>query len=554
MRIFSLSTAVFCTLMVMVSLCQAIEDDDFKELRDEMSREMSSFHNEIAADFGEFRDERDREFAEYLREQWEAFDEMAAEVSGLGPKPKVLPKKPDDPADKIRPQGNVVAPPPVIPPPAPVPVAPPITVVPPTPPAPPAPPVADIPSPPVPVKPPVPDTPPSLSPPVPVPAPEPVVPVTPLPVAPTDSQKLAQFDFYGQMLKFYYDPLLVVSAPRKIDNQVMSAVWADFSKAEVSALLQGFADVRRQWDLNDWGYYLLVRKFSGAVNKDESGSELLAWFLLVKSGYECRIAYNDADSIFLLAPVRPILYGVPYLTIDGTSYFNLTCLRTGKKAGRLYSYRQSHAASISSLDLALTKAPRLTTKPFTRTLKFDYAGTSHTVPVRVNRQVLNFFNDYPSTDFPVFFEAMVEPDSQSTLLTALAPLVAGKSETEAVNLLLRFVQTSFEYKTDDEQFGKEKYLFVEQTLFFPYCDCEDRSILFSYLVDHLVGLKTVGLLYPGHIAVGVQFNASVSGDSVLYSGERFVVCDPTYINADIGMAMPQFKKTDAEVIEISRPL
>jgi len=533
--------AVLCTLLVVAPLCQAV-DDDFNAMQREMAREMDSFQNEVDADFVEFRDERDREFAEYLREQWEAFDELAAEVSGLGPKPKLLPKKPDDPADKVKPQGEIVEPPPIAPPPAPVPVAPPITIVPP----PPAPPVVVLPP-----AVPTPVTPPPSTPSVPV---VPVPPVTPPPVVePVTTQKLAQFDFYGQTLKFYYDPLLSAAAPGTVDSQTMSTVWENYSGADVSALLRGFVDVRRQWELNDWGYYLLVRKFAASVNKDDNGSELLTWFLLVKSGYECRIAYNE-KRIFLLAPVKPILYGVPYLNIDGTNYFNLTCLRTGEKAGRLFSYRQSHAASINSFDLALLKAPRLTMVPFTRKLKFDYAGKTYSVPVRVNRQTLNFFNDYPSTDFPVFFEATVEPDSQSSLLSALSPLVAGKSETEAVNLLLRFVQTSLEYKTDEEQFGREKYLFIEETLFFPYCDCEDRSILFSYLVDRLVGLKTVGLLYPGHIAVGVQFNATVPGDAVLVDGERFVVCDPTYINADIGMAMPQFQKTNAEVIKITRPL
>lgn len=519
---------MLCALLVVASPCLASDDADFADMRKEMAQELSSFQDEMNADFQEFRDERDREFAEYLREQWEAFDEFAGEVPGLGPKPKNLPKKPDDPADTVKPLGDVVKPPPVAPAPAPVAPQPPVTVVPPAPPA---------------------DTPPTVQ----VPD-TPVAPVPPVPmVEPADDQKLAQFDFYGQELKVYYDPLLADSAPRQISNETMSQVWQHYSGADVSGLLKGLNAFCDRWNLNDWGRYELIQKFAGTVNRDKNGSELLTWFLLVKAGYECRIAYND-NRVFLLAPVKPILYGVPYLNIDGTNYFNLTCLRTGEKAGRLYSYRQSHAASVNDLDLSLRKAPLLTNIPFSRKLKFTYAGKTYTVPVRVNRQVLNFYNDYPSTDFPVFFDASVEPDSQSTLLTALAPLVEGKSETEAVNFLLRFVQTAFEYKTDDDQFGKEKYMFVEETLYFPYCDCEDRSILFSYLVDRLVGLKTIGLLYPGHIAVGVQFNAKVPGDSVAFAGDRYVVCDPTYINADIGMAMPQFKKTNAEVIEISRPI
>lgn len=46
-------------------------------------------------------------------------------------------------------------------------------------------------------------------------------------------------------------------------------------------------------------------------------------------------------------------------------------------------------------------------------------------------------------------------------MQALKPTVADKSESEAVNLLLYFVQTAFGYQVDDQQFGREKTLFPD---------------------------------------------------------------------------------------------
>ena len=115
-------------------------------------------------------------------------------------------------------------------------------------------------------------------------------------------------------------------------------------------------------------------------------------------------------------------------------------------------------------------------------------------------------------------------------------------------MLLRFVQTAFEYQTDDEQFGREKYLIPDETLYYGICDCEDRSILFAHLVRKLVGLPVVGLDYPGHIATAVQFSQRLPGAYVNYEGEDYLICDPTYINADIGMVMPQFKDTPPVLI------
>src|SRR3972149_2063363 len=132
----------------------------------------------------------------------------------------------------------------------------------------------------------------------------------------------------------------------------------------------------------------------------------------------------------------------------------------------------------------------------------------------------------------------------------LKPILQGKTEWEAVNILLRFVQTAFEYKTDDDQFGREKPLFVDEVLFYPASDCEDRSVLFAYLVQTLLGLDVVGLDYPAHIATAVRFTSEVAGDQVMYEGKKFVICDPTYIGADVGMCMEQFKGVVPKVIKI----
>ena len=112
------------------------------------------------------------------------------------------------------------------------------------------------------------------------------------------------------------------------------------------------------------------------------------------------------------------------------------------------------------------------------------------------------------------------------------------------------MQTAFKYKTDEGQFGIENYLFPEETLYYPYSDCEDRSVFFAWLVHSLLGLEVVGLDFPGHIAAAVNFNEKFRGDAVLHKGKRYVVTDPTYINASAGMTMPDFKNKKPKVIRI----
>ena len=162
-----------------------------------------------------------------------------------------------------------------------------------------------------------------------------------------------------------------------------------------------------------------------------------------------------------------------------------------------------------------------------------------------NTDLINFFNSYPTSvaDQDVmtrwWFYAMtpLNKASEESLYPALKAAIAGKTEEQAANILINFVQTAFTYGYDNEVWGHDRAFFAEETLFYPYSDCEDRAILFSRLVRDLIGLDVILIMYPGHMATAVHFNQSVKGDYVTYNGKRYLVCDPTYINAPIGITM-----------------
>lgn len=126
--------------------------------------------------------------------------------------------------------------------------------------------------------------------------------------------------------------------------------------------------------------------------------------------------------------------------------------------------------------------------------------------------------------------------------------IQGKSQEEAANLLINFVQTAFVYEYDDKVWGEDRAFFAEETLYYPYCDCEDRSILYTRLIRDLLGLKTALIYYPGHLATAVCFTEEVKGDGLLLNGKRYVICDPTYIGAPIGVTMPQMDNQEAKAI------
>lgn len=83
---------------------------------------------------------------------------------------------------------------------------------------------------------------------------------------------------------------------------------------------------------------------------------------------------------------------------------------------------------------------------------------------------------------------------------------------------------------------------------FPYCDCEDRAILFTRLVRDLLGLKAALVYYPGHLASAICFTEDISGDYIMVDNAKYLICDPTYIGTPVGVTMPGMDNEKAKVI------
>lgn len=152
----------------------------------------------------------------------------------------------------------------------------------------------------------------------------------------------------------------------------------------------------------------------------------------------------------------------------------------------------------------------------------------------------------------MYANTQMAEDVNHVLYPQLRNLIMGYSEIESVNILLHWVQTGLVYEYDDKVWGHDRAFFAEETLYYPYCDCEDRAILFTRLVRDLLGLDCILIYYPGHLASAVYFTQQVNGDYISLNGRKFIVCDPTYIGAPVGMTMPSMDNVSAKVILLKK--
>ena len=376
-----------------------------------------------------------------------------------------------------------------------------------------------------------------------------VVPVpTAKPSAPTsalykESSEKQMINYCGQ--RIYVDKSLKgVCSIGNMREKAVADAYEAMCKADYKPLLADCRQLKKDLKLNDWGVFLFVCDVSNALCADANASVVMQQFLLNELGYKSKMARRaDRDQMLLFVATDCKMYGRPYFTKDGLNYYNLTSDETCQ----FYMCQEDSPKAKSNIDMQITNAPLLNSGMVNSVHK-NGAGTV-AVSVDVPKSLMLFYKSMPQCDYSVYVNAKVNPAVADRLLSSLAPIVEGKSETEAANLLINFVQTGFKYATDQEQFGYEKPFFVEELFYYPYCDCEDRSVLYSYLVRNLLKLDVVLLDYPNHIATAVCFNENVSGDFVTVEGKKYIVCDPTYIGASIGKAMPQFKRVAAKVLK-----
>ena len=382
-----------------------------------------------------------------------------------------------------------------------------------------------------------PTTPPAV---VPVPTAKPSAPMSALYKESSEKQMI---NYCGQ--RIYVDKSLKgVCSIGNMREKAVADAYEAMCKADYKPLLADCRQLKKDLKLNDWGVFLFVRDVSNALCADAHASVVMQQFLLNELGYKSKMARRaDRDQMLLFVATDCKMYGRPYFTKDGLNYYNLTSDETCQ----FYMCQEDSPKAKSSIDMQITNAPLLNSGMVNSVHK-NGAGTV-AVSVDVPKSLMLFYKSMPQCDYSVYVNAKVNPAVADRLLSSLAPIVEGKSETEAANLLINFVQTGFKYATDQEQFGYEKPFFVEELFYYPYCDCEDRSVLYSYLVRNLLKLDVVLLDYPNHIATAVCFNENVSGDFVTVEGKKYIVCDPTYIGASIGKAMPQFKRVAAKVLK-----
>jgi len=356
------------------------------------------------------------------------------------------------------------------------------------------------------------------------------------------------FSFYGKSLcAERLQPVKVVSVK---EPDVFKA-WRDYQKRDIGAALSSLVRLSEDMGLNDWFRFELVRNYADGLLRTATPMDrvLLEYYMLVSMGYDVRLARTERQLV-LLVPFEQEVYEHYFIHIGDKDYY----LFYDDLDADLEERSVVYPCDPSKKDLGKGRSFSLLFKdkglniPSSDDRLCDFDDGQIHVVCTVNSCVMQMLRDYPLMNLQCYAASVVLPQFRAAIEEQLMPQLQGMSQCDAADALLHFVQSVFGYEDDFKRFGREKVNFVEENFYYNNNDCEDRSILYAYLVSSLLGLDVQFVNYPGHVCTGVRFtDCFTRGLGYFYGDDYYLICDPSYVGASIGRCMPEYSSAQPAV-------
>ncbi len=346
---------------------------------------------------------------------------------------------------------------------------------------------------------------------------------------------------------FYSIP---VSVP-KIDFELTNGIympsdyashWTTLDKSQAKTILPELKKISKDMGLNDYLEYELVKSYidSKFPDADDAAKFSATHYLMANAGYDVRLGISGKGVPLLLVPLDQMVYARRSVGLGDRKYYIFSPdsyddnRLDEERLSTCYLPDAAAQANQVGVSLGSLKIPR-------NPKKFDIEYGPIHLQGEVNANLMPILYRYPQTEISEYAKANVDPELRAQLVEQVKSQLAGMDPDTAVEQLLGFVQNAFDYATDDDFHGFEKPYFLEENLFYPRNDCEDRAIFYTYFLWNALGKEAQLIAYPGHEAAAVKLEKPKKGGAYQYGGNVYNVSDPTYIGASTGMVMNMFQ-------------
>jgi hypothetical protein len=187
---------------------------------------------------------------------------------------------------------------------------------------------------------------------------------------------------------------------------------------------------------------------------------------------------------------------------------------------------------------------------------WEYDGDSYSLELNVTAKDYYSYRNNGADRSPQFESQMVSfVTSKEPVVIDLAQKLKaiadskGFDQGQTENLALSFCQGIL-YSYDNTSEGSDEYWrYSVETLYDETGDCEDKSILFASVTEAM-GLDSVLLLLPGHMAAGIALPGS-DGTYLESGGVDYFYCETTGVGWLVGELPPDLEGEEVDVVQVS---
>ena len=241
------------------------------------------------------------------------------------------------------------------------------------------------------------------------------------------------------------------------ESCMIATIWKQLATNAMDNTIRDFLALRLKMQLCDWAYLNLIDTFAKAFCGHGNEAVIMAAFIYSQSGYKMRLG-RDCEKLYLLYGSKHGIYEKGYIVIEGINYYPLD-----DKVERMeisdFSFPQEQ-----SMSLYIENAQKFTIRP--SAIRKLASEQYHDVAIdsQVNLNLIQFYNTYPSSEvngnfmtcWKMYADTPMDESVSQMLYPDIKNKIEGLSDVQAVNQILNWVQTAFQYEYDDKVWGHDR--------------------------------------------------------------------------------------------------
>ena len=325
--------------------------------------------------------------------------------------------------------------------------------------------------------------------------------------------------FFSCKTKLFY-PQLTYPITRLQVNGILQQT----DKLKLGQLKQEMDAFASSYQLDDLAFVLFTQKVAAHFWSDPNMAKIFQYQLLKEKGYQLLLGYTSEQ-----------------VTVYGHFLYDLANVAEVNYCNVLYSdlsFNQNLALceeqliecseGSKTIEVNQHKAPLFNALQTRYHFETEFKGKSYSFQGELNQSLINYYRDLPSISFgEIYLNYHLSDLAYKQLIGDLKKAVKNMSTRQQLDFLLHFTQVVIPYQTDQALVGREKFAFAEEVLGNKAGDCEDKSILFAYLVKEVLQLPSLALVYIHQNHLNVAVAVSGTQYNFIYNNQKYIVCEPS---------------------------